>query len=117
MQNKVRRRPDTQDLIRAYKARFGDDVVPKSDEAMREALSWDEVMDRLSRDDRMSSVPDYFDLYEAAEVRDERIRRTRASLAALLCGDPEEHRETWEMLRPALDGDGTCSTVESPSTS
>lgn len=117
MQSDVRRRPDTQDLIRAYKARFGDDDVPESDEEMREALSWDQVMDRLNRDERMSAVPDNFILYEHAELRDERIRRTRAGLAALLRGDPEEHRESWETIRPALDGDNACSVEASTSTS
>lgn len=116
MQNKVRRRPDTQDLVRAYKARFGDQAVPESDEEMRATLGWDESMDRLKRDERVASIPAYFDLYEDAERQDERIRRTRADLAALLVGDPEEHRETWEMIRPGLDGDETCSAAESPST-
>jgi len=117
MQSNVRRRPDTQDLIRAFKARFGDDEVPENDEEMREALGWDAIMERLRRDDRMSAVPDNFDLYEATDVRDERIRRTRAGLAALLRGDPDEHRESWEMIRCALDGDETCSAVESASSS
>lgn len=117
MQSDVRRRPDTQDLVRAYRARFGDQAVPESDDEMREALGWDESMDRLKRDERVSSIPDYFDLYEDAERQDERIRRTRAGLAALLRGDPDEHRETWEMLRPALDGDETCSAAEPPSNS
>ena len=112
MQSDVRRRPDTQDLIRAYKARFGDQEVPKSDEELREALSWDEIMDRLSRDERMSAVPDNFVLYEAPEHRDERIRRTRAGLAALLRGDPEEHRESWELVRASLEGDGACLAEE-----
>ena len=105
MQGSARRRPETQDLIRAYKARFGDQDVPESDEEMREALGWDEVMGRLSRDERLSAVPDYFDLYEPAELRDERIRRTRAGLATLLRGDPEEHSESLAILRAALDDD------------
>lgn len=114
MQSDARRRPDTQDLIRAYKARFGDQEVPQSDEELREALRWDEIMGRLSRDERLSAIPDYFDLYEAPDQRDERIRRTRAGLAALLQGDPEEHRESWEILKAALDDD--CSSGGSTST-
>ena len=117
MQSHVRRRPDTRDLTRAYKARFGDADVPASDDELREALSWDAMMERFSRDERLSSMPDYFDLYETAEARDDRIRRTRAGLAALLQGDPEEQRETWDLIRDALDGEGTCSAVESTSNS
>ena len=114
MQSHIERRPDAQDLIRAYKARFGDEEPPESTEEIREALSYDEIMDRLKRDERMSAVPDNFVLYEQAELQDERIHRTRAGLAALLRGDPEEHRESWEMLRAALNDD-PCSAVESTS--
>ena len=115
MQSNVRGRPDTQDLIRAYKARFGDRPVPESDEEMREALGWDESMDRLRRDERLASVPSFFDVYETPECRDDRIRRTRAGLAELLSGDPEEHRVSLEILKAALDDD--CAPGSSTSTS
>lgn len=111
MQKRMRRRPDTQDLVRGYRARFGDAPAPESDEEMREALSWDEMMDRFNHDERLSAVPDNFRLYEHAENRDERIRRTRAGLAALLRGEPEEHRESWELLKAELGGDETWSAV------
>ena len=102
MQSNVSGRPNTQDLIRAYKARFGDQPVPESVDDLREALSWDEIMGRLNRDERLSAVPDNFILYESAEERAERIRRTRAGLAELLRGDPQEHRESWAVLEDAL---------------
>jgi hypothetical protein len=79
MQSSARRRPNSQDLTRAYKARFGAEDVPASDDELREALSWDAMMERLKRDERLSLVPNYFDLYESAVVRDERIRRTRTA--------------------------------------
>jgi hypothetical protein len=116
VQKHLRRRPDTQDLVRGYRARFGDAATPESDEEMREALSWDEMMDGFKHDERMSAVPDNFHLYEHAENRDERIRRTRSGLAALLRGDPEEHRESWELLKAELGGDETWSAVGSTST-
>ena len=116
MQNQIRRRPDTQDLIRGYRTRFGDDVPPKSDEEMREALSGAEIMDRLSHDERMSAVPDNFDVYEHPTNREARIRRTRDGLAALLSGDADEHRESWELVKASLEGDETWSEVGSTST-
>lgn len=116
MQNQIRRRPDTQDLVRGYRARFGDDVAPKGDEEMREALPWDEIMDRLSHDERMSAVPDTFDVYEHPKNREARIHRTRTGLAALLSGDTDEHRESWELLKVSFEGDETWSEVGSTST-
>lgn len=116
MQNQMRRRPDTQDLVRAYRARFGDNAVPESDEEMTEALSGGEMMDRLSSDERMSAVPDNFYVYEHPKNQEERIRRVRAGLATLLRDDPEEHRESWELLKASLEGDETCSEVGSAST-
>jgi hypothetical protein len=115
MQRNVSGRPSTQDLIRAYKARFGDRPVPEGDDDLREALGLDEIMDRLIRDERMASVPDNFVLYESAEERAERIRRTRAGLAELLRGDPEEHQASWEVLEAALvearSPEGSTSTA------
>lgn len=98
MQSHMRRRPDAQDLLRAYKLRFGDRDVPGSDEA----LEGDQIVTRLSHDERLAAMPDNFDVYETNAHRDERIRRTRDGLAVLLHGDPNEHQESWEILKESL---------------
>jgi hypothetical protein len=64
---------------------------------------YDDLLAALNRDPAFSVVPADFILHETDELRDERIRRTRAGLAALLQGDPEEHRRTLEILQEALD--------------
>jgi hypothetical protein len=73
-----------------------------ADDERLEAAIHDEMMASLDRDYTMSVVPPGFMLNEPPDVRDERIRRTRAGLAALRTGDPEEHRETLEALLAAL---------------
>ncbi len=75
----------------------------QSDVSDEEAKSWDEVMAAINRDPAFSVVPPDFILHETDELRDARIQRTRAGLAALWQGDPEEHRQTIEALQEALD--------------
>jgi alkanesulfonate monooxygenase SsuD/methylene tetrahydromethanopterin reductase-like flavin-dependent oxidoreductase (luciferase family) len=85
---------------------------PMTDEDRLEAAMHDEMMARLERDYTMSVVPPDFLLHEPPDLRDERIRRTRAGLAALRTGDPEEHRETLEALLAALAENDAASEGE-----
>ncbi|MCC7369397.1 MAG: hypothetical protein IT306_13290 [Chloroflexi bacterium] len=63
----------------------------------------DEFLTRLERDWRMSAIPESFYLEENESMRSRRMESERASLAAMLEGDPDEHRLAWEAISAALD--------------
>jgi hypothetical protein len=75
----------------------------RSDTLVEDVDAYDDVLAALNRDPAFSVVPADFILHETDKLRDERVERARTVLAALRQGDPDEHRETLELLQEALD--------------
>jgi hypothetical protein len=80
---------------------------PLTDEERLESLRYEEILANINRDYTMSVVPPNFILHESAAEHQERLRQTRAGLAALREGDPDEHRETLEAVLRSLDDDAS----------
>jgi hypothetical protein len=80
---------------------------PATEEERREVLRYEEILANIDRDYTMSVVPPSFILNETPAEHQERLRETRAGLAALREGDPDEHRETLESVLRSLDDDAS----------
>jgi hypothetical protein len=94
-------------------ARHSDVARPVPDAEHLESLRYEEILANINRDYTVSVVPPSFILHETPAEHQERLRQTRAGLAALRGGDPHEHRETLEAVLRSLDDD--ASWKEEPS--
>lgn len=71
----------------------------------------DEELKGLAYDADRSAISRPFRLEEGAAAQAERISSERDALAAMLTGDPDEHRRAWDVISAALDDNGEQTSV------